>query len=114
MKIMTVNINRIRIEFNNNLWTGHQTIIVDGQLVSKKFSIFGREHIFDVFEEGDYVEYTLKTGLGPGYGGIIYDLYRNGKLLVSSDSIKSIFFSKKGNFSFNGHSENIYREEDFV
>ena len=35
------------------MWTGKEYIYVNGELVSKKFSWFGIDHVFEVEEEGN-------------------------------------------------------------
>ena len=52
MKIIVVNIGDTIIEFDNDMWTGHENIYVNGALVSRKFSWFGTDHIFEVKEDG--------------------------------------------------------------
>jgi len=64
MKIISVNIGNTNITFDNCMWTGKEYIYVNGKLVSKKFSWFGTDHVFEVEEEGVWVEYILTTGFG--------------------------------------------------
>lgn len=84
MRIISVNINGTIIEFDNDMWTGHENIYVNGELVSRKFSWFGTDHIFEVEEDGVWVEYIVTTGFG--WMGITADITRNGVLLVDSGS----------------------------
>jgi len=82
MRIIVVNIGDTTIEFDNNMWTGHESIYVNGELVSRKFSFFGIDHVFDVEEDGEWVEYVLTTGIG--WTGITADITRNGVPIVES------------------------------
>lgn len=67
------------IEFHNN-WLGVETVIINGQIVSKKSSIRGTNHYFTIVEEGHIVPYVLTTKLG-GTGQVFIDLRRNGELV---------------------------------
>lgn len=73
------------IEFHNN-WLGEETVIVNGQIVSKKFSILGAHHPFTVMEEGKKIRYVLISKLN----GIevLLDLKRNGKLIHEDVPVK--------------------------
>ena len=82
MRIISVKIADTIIEFDNDMWTGHENIYVNGELVSRKFSWFGTDHIFEVEEDGVWVEYILTTGFG--WLGIIADITRNGVSIVES------------------------------
>ena len=80
MKIFAVNIGRTNIEFHNNMWTGHKSIFVNGDLVSKKFSFFGTNHFFEVEEADEVAEYILTTGLR--LMGVTTSLSRNGVFII--------------------------------
>lgn len=82
MRIIVVNIGDTIIEFDNDMWTGHENIFVNGELISRKFSWFGTDHIFEVEEDGVWVEYILTTGFG--WMGITADITRNGIPIVES------------------------------
>lgn len=82
MRIISVNIGDTIIEFDNDMWTGHENIYVNGELVSRKFSWFGTDHIFEVEENGVWVEYVLTTGFG--WMGITADITRDGIPIVES------------------------------
>jgi hypothetical protein len=82
MRILLVNIGDTTIEFDNNMWTGHENIYVNGELVSRKFSVFGTKHVFDVREDGEWTEYILTTGFG--WQGIEASIWRNGVPIVQS------------------------------
>lgn len=80
MKIFAVNIGRTNIEFHNNMWTGHESIYVNGERISKKWSIFGASHYFEVEEEDGWADYVLTTGIG--MMGVSTSLSRNGVSIV--------------------------------
>jgi len=80
MKIFAINIGQTNIEFYNNMWTGHESIYANGQLVSKKWSFFGTNHFFEVEEEDGWVDYVLTTGIG--LMGVTTSLSRNGVSVI--------------------------------
>ncbi len=67
------------IEFHNN-WLGEETVIVQGQIVSKKSSITGTHHPFSLIEDGEKVNYVLTTKLDMNLQ-VLIDLRRNGKVV---------------------------------
>lgn len=67
------------IEFHNN-WLGEETVIVNGQIVSKKSSIWGTHHHFTLVEDGEEARYILTTKVIHGFQ-VALDLRRNGRLL---------------------------------
>ncbi len=48
------------IEIHNN-WIGVQTVLVNGKVVSKKFSLSGNNHFFTLLEDGHDKKYILTT-----------------------------------------------------
>lgn len=80
MKIFAINIGQTNIEFHNNMWTGHESIYVNGERVSKQFSFFGTDHFFEVEEAEGWVAYVLTTGIG--WMGVTTSLKRNGVFVV--------------------------------
>jgi len=80
MKIFAVNIGQTYIEFYNNMWTGHESIYVNGELVSKKWSFFGTSHHFEVEEADGWAAYKLMTGIS--LMGVTTSLKRNGVFLI--------------------------------
>ena len=85
MRVITVNIGQTNIEFDNCMWTGYESIYVNGKLVSKKFSVFGQDHSFDVAENGTWARYLLTVRFG--LTGIKTDLFRNGVPIIESGGI---------------------------
>ncbi len=74
------------IEFHNN-WLGEETVIVNGQIVSKKYSVWGTNHYFNVMEEGSHARYILTTRIDQNMQ-VVFDLSRNGELLHESVPVK--------------------------
>jgi tetratricopeptide (TPR) repeat protein len=67
----------------HNSWTGEETVEVNGQLVSKKSSILGTQHYFELVENGQKVQYTLITKLGSDGMSVKVDLLKDGKPIHS-------------------------------
>jgi len=67
------------IEFHNN-WLGEETVVVNGQIVSRKSSIWGIHHYFTVIENGRTVRYIL-TSKADLEHNVSLDLRRNGEIL---------------------------------
>ncbi len=70
------------IEFHNN-WLGEETVIVNGQIVSKKSSIWGTSHYFTVMENGHTIRYILTSKVSESMQ-VALDLSKNG-ILVQGD-----------------------------
>ncbi|MEO0627805.1 MAG: hypothetical protein AAFY91_12505, partial [Bacteroidota bacterium] len=67
------------IEFFNN-WLGKETVSVNGQVVSRKSSVWGTNHHFTIMEKGHNAQYVLTTRLN-GMGEVVLDLSRNGRVI---------------------------------
>lgn len=67
------------IEFHNN-WLGEETVIINGQVVSKKSSVWGTHHTFSVMENNIGVNYVLTTKVN-GNMQIFIDLKKDGELV---------------------------------
>ena len=74
------------IEFHNN-WLGEETVIVKGQVVSKKSSVWGIDHKFSVQEKGKEVRFILTTKVDANMQ-VLLDLRRNGKKVVEDLPVK--------------------------
>ena len=77
------------IEFHNN-WLGEETVIINGQIVSKKSSIWGTHHHFTVMEEGRSVRYVLTTKVNANLQ-VLLDLQRNGEMVQEDIKIQVMF-----------------------
>lgn len=89
MRIISVNIGDTHIEFDNDMWTGHENIYVNGELVSRKFSWFGTDHFFEVEEDGVWVDYVLTTGFG--WRGLTTEITRNGVLILEASGMDKYY-----------------------
>lgn len=83
---MTIYQGENKIELHNSIW-GKETIYVNNEEVSSKFSFFGTTHVFEVEESNEWIEYELKTGLG--MYGVVVDMYRDGYPVIESSGCGS-------------------------
>ncbi|AEE48785.1 hypothetical protein [Haliscomenobacter hydrossis] len=86
MQYQKINSGDTVIEFHNN-WLGEETVIVKGQVVSKKSSILGIDHKFSVQEKGKEVRFILTTKVDANMQ-VLLDLRRNGKKVVEDLPVK--------------------------
>ncbi len=82
MKYATIYLDNKKIEIFNSL-LGKETIKVNDQIVSSKYSIFGADHHFSLMENEEMNHYQFKFSLG--INGVIYDFYKNGKPIIVSE-----------------------------
>ena len=89
------------IEFHTN-WLGVESIVVNGQIVSKKRASLGTSHYFTVFEQGHVVPYILTTkwDLSGSYGKYKLDLRRDGEIIKQNIHVKYNTKSKKDENEF--------------
>lgn len=73
------------IEFSNS-WTGEETVYLNSQLVSKKYSIMGTSHYFETMEAGEVVRFILISKIG-GMLGVQLDLIKNGQIVQQGISV---------------------------
>jgi len=81
MKFTTVYLDENKIEIFNSI-LGRETIKVNGEVVSDKYSITGGEHLFSITENGTIANCKLRMGFG--LNGVVFDLYKNKKPIVES------------------------------
>lgn len=74
------------VEFHNN-WVGVETIIINGQIVSKKSSVWGAHHRFTLIEDGKEAKYVLTTKVGADFA-VLLDLHRNGKTVEENIAVE--------------------------
>lgn len=67
------------IEFHNN-WLGEESVLVNGQLVSKKSSIMGTDHHFTMLENGSMARYVLSSKVDQAMN-VYLDLRKNHVLI---------------------------------
>ena len=93
MRYLTLNIAEdLNLSIDNSM-TGVETIYINEEEVSKKFSFWGATHIFTRKENDEEVNYKVKIGLS--FTGIGYNIYRNGNTILQSNCV-----SKLNNFSW--------------
>ena len=85
MNITTINLGETHIEFHN-AFSGKETIKVNGEVVSSKFSFSGMDHVFKINEGGEEVNYKLTTGTG--MFGVSFSLYKNEIAIIESPKTK--------------------------
>jgi len=89
MKFTTIYLEANKIEILNSI-LGRETIKVNGEIVSTKFSISGAEHLFPISENGITANCRLRMGFG--YSGVVFDLYKNNKPIVESPKSGFLIF----------------------
>jgi tetratricopeptide (TPR) repeat protein len=67
------------IEFHNN-WLGEEKVYVNGQLVSRKSSVMGTDHRFNLLENGKQSRYVLVSKL-TDMMQVSLDLRKNGQVI---------------------------------
>ena len=82
MKYITLNIDNCSIELHNSFY-GRETVFLNGEAVSRIFSIFGAGHRF----EKESNKYRLITKLSRR--GVAIDFYRNDEVIIESPSAAS-------------------------
>ena len=65
-----------QIEFHNS-WTGEESVYLNGQLVSRKSSILGTSHSFEMNQSGEVIRYILTSKVSSDLQ-VKLDLIRNG------------------------------------
>lgn len=91
MQYLKLKSDQTIIELHNN-WLGEETVIVGGQIVSKKSSVYGTDHHFTIKENGKSVNYLLTTKVMDSMMTVGVDLSRNGKLIL--ENVKLAYGSK--------------------
>lgn len=93
MQYLKFTVGKTLIEFHNNWIGGEEILIVNGQTVSQKSSIFGTNHKFTILEDGVSARYVL-TSKWNGLQ-VLVDLRRNGKVLYEDVPMKFGIGSRK-------------------
>ena len=82
MKFTTIYLDKNKIEIVSS-FAGKETIKVNDEVVSQKYSAFGARHSFFITENGEKVACNLNMGYG--LNGVVFDLYKNEKPIVVSE-----------------------------
>jgi hypothetical protein len=80
MKLVTAFHNGNEITVRNNIW-GYESVYYNGTRMSKKFSLLGATHRFQVQEENVNTLYEIKVGFNT-MGVVGVNIYRNGLPLI--------------------------------
>ena len=99
MALDKIKIENYIIEVHNN-WRGVQTVTVNRQIVSKKFSFAGTDHFFTLLEGGHDIPYVLTTKINSKShlltdNQILIDLKRDGKMIKEDVLLNFITVQKK-------------------
>lgn len=78
MKILSIYLDGNHIEYHNSLF-GLETILCNGEVVSKKYSLMGANHRF---EAGSH---TYRLQLTSSLAGSYIDLYRDDLAIIESN-----------------------------
>jgi len=89
MKFTTIYLEENKIEILNSI-LGRETIKVNGEIVSNKFSITGGEHLFSIKEDGKNANCKIRMGFG--LHGVVFDLYKNNKPVIESPKSGFLIF----------------------
>ena len=81
MKFTTIYVGDNKIELFNSI-IGKETVKVNGEVVSSKFSMTGTEHHFEIEENGEKSNCKIVTGFG--LNGVVIDFYKNNKPIIES------------------------------
>jgi len=81
MKYTTLYLEENTIEIHNSIW-GKETIIVNGEIVSSKYSFFGAKHIFNSTENNKEVAWVLEIGMS--MRGVTFNLHKDGIPVIVS------------------------------
>ena len=63
----------------HNSWMGVETVEVNGQIYSKKSSVYGAQHYFVITENGKQVNYILISKVAADHISVMVDLLKDGK-----------------------------------
>lgn len=85
MRYLTLTIGDQLLSVDNS-WSGVETIRMNGEVVSQKFSFLGARHKFSWIEQHESVNYEVKIGLG--VNGIYYDIHRNNEPVLLSNYVQ--------------------------
>lgn len=81
MKFTTIYLGENKIELFNSI-LGKETVKVNEEIVSSKYSMSGAEHLFSITENDENIECKLVIGFG--FSGVVIDLYKGGEPIIES------------------------------
>ncbi len=98
MQYGKVKVGEHLIEIFND-WTGKETVVLDGQIVSQASSVFGTSHSFDVEENNELIPYLLTTKLDQSTMAVTFDVLKEGKIIYDDIPLPYSLFTLKKRFS---------------
>lgn len=98
------------IEFHNS-WTGEESVYLNGQLVSKKSSILGTSHSFEMNQPGEVIRYILTSKISSELQ-VKLDLIRNGVIVQKDIAINYGNLPKKPEEEFKEKGKSHLRHYD--
>lgn len=82
MKLTTIQLGNNKIELINSS-LGEETVKVNGEIVSCKYSMLGTNHEFTIAEDGKQVNCSVQFGFGAQ--GLVFDFYKDGIPIIKSE-----------------------------
>ncbi len=87
------------IELHNN-WLGVQSVVINKQIVSKKYAFAGTKHEFTLSEDGKDVPYCLTTKVSSKThilraNQIVFDFIRDGEIIKENILINLVILQRK-------------------
>lgn len=82
MKYSTLFLYGQKIEVFNS-WLGKETIKVNGEIKSSKYSLFGARHHFQ-FEDDEGISHDCQLSFGMNFTGVVMDVYLDKQPLIVS------------------------------
>ncbi|RZS98433.1 hypothetical protein [Cecembia calidifontis] len=82
-----------------NSWLGKDTVKVNGEVKSSKYSLFGAAHHFK-FEDDEGVSHECKLNFGINFTGVVMDVYLDKQPVIVSPVTSSwvnLFFFRSHN-----------------
>lgn len=72
------------LEIHHNMWTGKDTVVWNGEEVSRKRRFFGSSHVFRVSTGYSGRDDVFYVKIGMGFNGTTYGVKRNNKVLLGT------------------------------
>ncbi len=81
MKFTTIYLDENIIEIHNS-FLGKETIVVNNNIVSEKYSVWGAEHNFVINDNGRDADCKIKIGFS--FNGVVFNLYKDNNPIIVS------------------------------
>ena len=93
MHYKKIKVDGLVIEFLNN-WTGQETVLVNGQMVSRKSSVWGVDHPFTSVQQGHTIRYVLTSKVTASMV-VKLDLMRKLRFILRDIPVESTVYQYK-------------------